>query len=91
MIRFLGFLVAVTLAFWVYHDAKRRGKTPGKALAWAAGVLVLWIVFFPLWLFTRPKQHAEEGAFGQMRACPGCGGYVDREASFCPRCGQRLS
>ena len=91
MIRFLGFLVAVALAFWVYHDAKRRGKAPGKALAWAAGVLLLWIVFLPLWLFTRPTQRAEEGAFGQMRVCPGCGGYIDREASFCPHCGQRLS
>jgi hypothetical protein len=46
-IRFLGFFLAIALAFWVYHDANRRGKTHGKAVAWAAGVLPLWIVVLP--------------------------------------------
>jgi hypothetical protein len=46
-IRFLGFLLAIALAFWVYHDANRRGKTHGKAVAWAAGVLFLGIIFLP--------------------------------------------
>jgi len=94
MIRYLGLLIAIALAFWVYHDAKRRGKTPGKALAWAAGVLFLWIVFFPLWLLTRPKRvvgEVGERDFEHMAACPNCGGYVDRGASFCPHCGHRLS
>lgn len=91
MIRYLGFLIAIALAFWVYHDAKRRGKTPGKALAWAAGILFLWIVFFPLWLLTRPKQVVGERDSEHMAACPNCGGYVDRWASFCPHCGHRLS
>ena len=91
MIRFVGFVVAIVLAFWVYHDAMKRGKTSGKALAWAVGVLLLWIVFFPLWLFIRPKQLIEEGDVEYMTVCPSCGGYVDRDASFCPHCGHRLS
>ena len=91
LIRFLGFFIAIALAFWVYYDAKRRGKSPGKALAWAAGVLFLWIVFLPLWLFTRPKQLAGEGGLEHMAVCPSCGGYIDREASFCPHCGHCLS
>jgi hypothetical protein len=87
LIRFLGFFVAIALAFWVYHDAKRRGKTSGKAVAWAVGVLFLWIVFMPLWLFTRPKELAGEGDFGHMMVCPSCGCNIDREDSFCPHCG----
>ncbi|MFQ6079667.1 MAG: hypothetical protein ACE5NJ_11115 [Thermodesulfobacteriota bacterium] len=70
MIRFIGLLVAIAFAFWVHQDAKKRGKTPGKALAWAAGVLLLWVVFLPLWLLTRPKEVLGEGAFEHMRVCP---------------------
>ena len=91
MIRYIGLLIPIALAFWVYHDAKKRGKTPGKSLAWATGVLLLWIVFLPLWLLTRPQEVLGEGVFEHMRVCPSCGGYMDREASFCPHCGHRLS
>ncbi len=91
MIRYVGFLIAIVLSFWVYHDAMKRGKTSGKALAWAVGVLLLYIVFFPLWLFTRPKQLAGEDDIGYMVVCTNCGGHVDREASFCPYCGHHLS
>jgi len=91
LIRYIGLFFSIALAFWVYLDAKKRGKTPGKALAWATGVLLLWVVFFPLWLLTRPKEVLGEDAFEHMRVCLSCGGYIDREASFCPHCGHRLS
>jgi hypothetical protein len=65
LIRFLGFLVAVALAFWVYHDAKRRGKNPGKALAWATGVLLLWIVFCPSGYLSGPRSVLRKRLLGR--------------------------
>ncbi|HVV74772.1 MAG TPA: hypothetical protein VHC43_01970 [Mycobacteriales bacterium] len=57
--------LGIVIDSWVYSDAKQRlgaGRpvvfeagsfvidTPG---AWAAGCLILWIVFFPLYLTNR--------------------------------------
>lgn len=48
-------LIAVPSAIWVYVDASRfdekgLGGGPG---GWALGVLLVWIVFFPLYLRRR--------------------------------------
>jgi hypothetical protein len=48
-------LPGVLLSPWVYHDAKSRGFTSGKAMGWALGVFIIWLVAFPLWLVSRPK------------------------------------
>ncbi|NIS62651.1 MAG: hypothetical protein GTO13_18685 [Proteobacteria bacterium] len=45
LIRYIGLLIPIALTFWVYHDAKKREKTPANSLTWAAGVLLSWIVF----------------------------------------------
>lgn len=39
---------------WVYRDAKSR-EMEGAGL-WALGVLLLWIVFFPLYFFKRKPR-----------------------------------
>jgi hypothetical protein len=46
-------IVAVVGTFvWVLIDAPKRGLSAG----WAAGVLLLWIVFFPMYLAKRGKS-----------------------------------
>lgn len=59
-------LIAFLVGFWVYRDAKRRGKTTGKAFLWFLGVFSLLIVFLPLWFITRPRK--EDGEDGDGKA-----------------------
>ena len=49
----VGFAGVVVATVWVYRDAKSRGMDAG---AWAVGVLLLFIVFFPLYFFRRKPQ-----------------------------------
>lgn len=59
-------LVIVGTTVWVYADAKQIGVRPGMLsgtldagpVGWAVACLLLWIVFFPLYLATRPKYVA---------------------------------
>jgi|SRR5579872_3701376 len=78
----LGLLVSMSVAFWVGWDARRRGMDPG---AWGAGVLLLLIVFLPLYfLFRKPLLHADHGG-GNF--CSQCGGTLSSAAKFCKLCG----
>ena len=45
---FIGPAIAFLVAFWVYSDAKGRGKTTTKALLWFAGVFFILICRFGL-------------------------------------------
>ncbi len=80
--QFLGLAIAFIAAFWVYTDAKNRGKTTVKAFLWFLGVFFVLIIALPLWLITRPK----------VKLCPYCGEYYEYKESdeFCPRCGVEL-
>ncbi len=75
---YFGVLIAFLVAYWVYSDAKSRGKTNAKAFLWFLGVFFLLILFLPLWLITRPK----------VRLCSHCGKYYEYKAAhgFCPEC-----
>ena len=79
---FIGLAIAFIAAFWVYSDAKNRGKTTGKAFLWFLGVFFVLILFLPLWLITRPK----------VKLCAHCGQYYEHRDSdrCCPRCGVEL-
>ena len=81
--QFLGLAIAFVVAFWVYTDAKKRGKTTGKAFLWFLGVFFVLILFLPLWFITRPKV---------ISCCPHCGGYCESGDSdiFCSSCGVEL-
>ncbi|MEM9884293.1 MAG: hypothetical protein AAF849_00255 [Bacteroidota bacterium] len=49
----IGLLIALGVSFWVLMDAKSRGM---NATLWAIGVLLLMIVFLPLYfIFRKPK------------------------------------
>ncbi len=80
--QFIGVAIAFIVAFWVYSDAKNRGKTTRKAFLWFLGVFFVLILFLPLWLITRPK----------VKLCPHCGEYYEYGAEnvLCPRCGVEL-
>lgn len=54
-----SFVVCMLVAWsaaWVVRDVDRRGMHR----AWAAGVLLLWIVFFPLYLILRATRPVRE-------------------------------
>jgi len=80
--QFLGLAIAFIAAFWVYTDAKNRGKSTGKAFLWFLGVFFVLILFLPLWLITRPK----------VKLCPYCDEHYEYRESdgFCPKCGVEL-
>ena len=82
---YLGLAIAFVVSFWVYSDAKSRGKSTGKAFLWFLGVFSVLILFLPLWLITRPKV-------SDARLCSQCGEHYEYAESvvFCPRCGIEL-
>ena len=43
-------LILSLIAWWVYIDARKRGRSEGVALFWAVGTFLILIIFLPLWL-----------------------------------------
>lgn len=70
----IGFLVVAISSFWVYSDAEENkisvdGKpyeTNNGAVAWLLSCLLLWIVFFPYYLYK--KNQALSPAVGAGNA-----------------------
>ncbi len=79
--KMIGAVIALVVAFWVYRDAKIRGKTTAMALLWFAGVFLLLILFLPLWFILRPKN-----------ICPHCNNYYKYKdmGRYCPMCNVEL-
>jgi nitrate reductase NapE component len=50
----VGFIGLIIATVWVYQDASSRGMK--GAGGWAAGVFLLFIIFFPLYFFQRRPQ-----------------------------------
>jgi hypothetical protein len=73
MLRFLGFLVVLAAAWWVFTDARKRGLPTGKAAAWAIGTLLVLIVVLPLYLIMRPKEEVLPPSRDRLTG-PGAGG-----------------
>lgn len=80
----LPLLLLFIAAGWVYSDAKDRGSN--SPVGWAIGVLLLFIVIFPLYFFMRPSKNKRA-----VSLCPYCGKYYDGAPSFCPNCGSDLT
>lgn len=87
MMEWVGFALLLGCAAWVYSDAKERGSS--SPALWATGVILLWIVFFPLYLIMRPKKQ-QQGPLTVQKKCPHCGTYFEEDANFCPNCGNPL-
>lgn len=82
----IGIVFVVICAAWAYSDAKdRNSSSPGL---WALGIILLWIIFFPLYFFMRPKKSNLPQV--SVSLCPHCGKYYDNAPPFCPNCGNSL-
>jgi endogenous inhibitor of DNA gyrase (YacG/DUF329 family) len=80
----IGYIAAVAASIWVYRDAKSRYSShPGL---WAFGVLMVLIVFLPLYLWFRPKKPCT----AISKHCPHCAKPYEGTPNFCPTCGQTL-
>lgn len=76
-------------AAWVFVDARRRGMDGG---AWAAGVLLLWIIVFPIYLFARRAPEAMARArLRNPKRCPDCAELVHGAARVCRYCGHSFA
>lgn len=76
-----GLMIGITTA-WVAKDAHQRGLPGG----WAAGVLLLWIIFFPLCLIVRSGKTPIVGT----KVCPHCAERIQEAATKCRFCGSEL-
>jgi hypothetical protein len=54
----IGLAISLVLAVWVERDASRR-QTQTAPFLWGLGVLLFWILFFPLYLAKRPLKTGE--------------------------------
>ena len=85
----LGIVFLIISAAWVYSDAKDRNSS--SPVLWAVGVIMLWIIFFPLYFIMRPKKSTPPSLLQQKPSlCPYCGKYYEGTPSFCPNCGKNL-
>lgn len=88
--KILWLLVSIIIAFWVYSDAQRRGKSKGVCFGWFLGTLLIFPLFFPLWLITRPGLQKKLKPHQGPKLCPYCGKYYENEPYFCPYCGEKV-
>lgn len=54
----IGLAISLVLAVWVVRDASRR-QTQTAPFLWGLGVLLVWILFLPLYLTKRPLKTGE--------------------------------
>jgi hypothetical protein len=60
----IGLIISLVLAVWVVWDASRR-QTQTAPFLWGLGVLLFWILFFPLYLAKRPLKTGEVRSGGR--------------------------
>jgi hypothetical protein len=54
----IGLAISLVLAVWVGRDASKR-QTQTAPFLWGLGVLLVWILFLPLYLAKRPLKTGE--------------------------------
>lgn len=90
----------ISLAFWTYRDAKRRG---GMAGYWGIVVLLFSVFGFFIYLILRPPEFFEEARERELEikakealisqadlVCPACMKQIDKEFIVCPYCLKKL-
>lgn len=60
----IGLAISLVLAVWVGRDASRR-QTQTAPFLWGLGVLLVWILFLPLYLTKRPLKTGEMRSGGR--------------------------
>ena len=61
----IGLAISLVLAVWVGRDASRR-QTQTAPFLWGFGVLLVWLLFFPLYLAKRPLKTGEVRSGGRV-------------------------
>jgi hypothetical protein len=86
-IQILAFIIALSVAIWVFMDARKNSYSIPESILWMLGVGLLMIINLPLYLVvkaTRAKQpvlstaceHCSKVYFGSPNYCPHCGHLV---------------
>jgi hypothetical protein len=60
----IGLGISLVLAVWVVRDASRR-QTQTTPFLWGLGILLVWLLFFPLYLAKRPLKTGEVRSGGR--------------------------
>ena len=84
----LAVMIVLVISAWVYSDAKSRNSS--SPVLWAVGVMLLMIIFLPLYLIMRPSKPNLIIAQNAPKLCPHCGKYYEPPAKFCPNCGNEI-
>lgn len=96
-------LIGILAGFFVYNDARGRGKDFFSALLWGVGSAVMPIVMIPLYLFIGRKPSLEgrkdpkddiidieATVVEDLIHCPMCGRKVKEDFVTCPYCSHTL-
>lgn len=51
-------IISLVAAIWVYYDTTRLKQSLSNKFMWIIATFLLWIVFLPIWLLTRPTIDA---------------------------------
>ncbi len=90
-------ILVIGTSIWVYSDIKKLGikagyepsKVNSNAIGWLIICLLLWIIAFPYYLFTRRKLINAHAVLDDNNIqCEGCQSYFSKDSIFCPHCGK---
>ncbi|MTI79432.1 MAG: hypothetical protein FH758_00915 [Firmicutes bacterium] len=100
---YLSLILLITAGLYTAWDSYRRGRSIFTSILWGVGVSVLFFVFFPLHLITRPrfntgtrwnKRYNKDNTIDVTDeisiACSHCGQYFSGNPTTCPHCGTIL-
>ncbi|MBM7854469.1 hypothetical protein JOC37_000842 [Desulfohalotomaculum tongense] len=92
---YLSMLLVISAGLYTLWDSLRRGRSFLSAVFWGLGVTLLFIIFFPLHLLTRPKMKTNSGfrqGYEQQRYQQNNPIDITDEISLaCPNCGNFYS